>query len=189
MLSEFLKGLTRCFDEPFLSCLRSRVWGKARENWMLPVTAREAAVQPPSALAHVQPWGLVRSWRPGCIAPGPLSTRKVWDNPVCFPPKSGVCEAPATSGRWRGHLRRSQGEMAPPFHRFCTQAGLGGSSGLGQVNSRTHGGIWQGTNVLAAKNNSIAGGQQNNFPDGVISFLLDLLSLSSPSRVLLPPLF
>lgn len=54
MFSEFLKGITQWFDEPFLSSLRFGFWVKACENWMLPVTGWEAAVQPLSSYARVQ---------------------------------------------------------------------------------------------------------------------------------------
>ena len=113
VLSKFLKGLTRWFEEPFLSYLRSGFWGKARKNWMLPVTWWEAAMQPPSVHAHVQ-LSPAMGWSvAGDQAALPLghSARERFGITLLLPPKSGVCEPPATSGRWRGGLRP---RIAPP---------------------------------------------------------------------------
>lgn len=143
----------------------------------------------PCTCAAVSSPELVHSWRPGCIALGPLITRKVWDNPVCFSPKSGVWQKERAAESPHCTDCGIYGGNDTPVSSSAHKLGLGCISGLGQVSSRRHGGIWQRTKVWATKNNSIAGVQQNNFPDGAISFLLDVLDLSSPSRVLLSPLY
>lgn len=133
VFSEFLKGLTQWFDEPFLSSLRFRFWVKACENWMLPVTGWEAAVQPPSSHARVQ-LSPATGWSTAggqAALPRGHSARERFGITLLLPSKTWCVLA--TGHQWqmgRGtetlaqhRLQHLHGVMMPPVHRFCAQAG------------------------------------------------------------------